>query len=59
MIYPSMRLGYHRISDDSISSAWLTREEVDNRIKEIKKDRDINHYWTRDAYMNMLWEEWQ
>lgn len=54
-----MRLGYHRVSDNSISSAWLPVAEFDQRNEELKKSRDIDHVWARDEYMNLIWERWQ
>jgi hypothetical protein len=54
-----LRIGYHRVSDNSITSAWLPIKEFDERNAEVSNDSDINHVWARDAHMNLIWERFQ
>lgn len=51
-----VRVGYHRVSDDSVNSAYLTRDEANVRIAECKADGDVDHIWTRDAADVVDWE---
>lgn len=53
-----LRLGYHRVSDDSVSSAWLTIDEANEQIKEMMliDHYDVDHIWTRDENDQITWE---
>lgn len=44
------RIGYHRKSDDSITSAWLNTEEMADRLSEVLADPDITRVWTVQEY---------
>lgn len=52
-------VGYHRVSDDSVSSALLEVSETMARLVEVRDDTDINQYWVRDAQGRILatWEK--
>jgi hypothetical protein len=42
------RVGYHRVSDDSITSALLSDNEMICRLHELAADNDVDTYWVRD-----------
>lgn len=42
------RVGYHRISDDSITSFTTPIELLDETLIELAAADDIDRYWTRD-----------
>lgn len=53
-----IRLGYHRVSDDSVNSAYLTIAEANERISEMMliNHYDVDHIWTRDDNGQLTWE---
>lgn len=51
-----LRLGYHRVSDDSVTSAWLTIEEANLRLKELAYDPDVDQMWTRNDNNEITWK---
>lgn len=50
------RIGYHRVSDDSVSSMMFPESKINSVIEELETDPDINHIWTRDEFENVDWE---
>lgn len=42
-----MQLGYHRVSDDSITSAWLEGTDLEARVRDIQASDDIDTAWLR------------
>lgn len=51
------RIGYHRVSDDSVSSftlpLWKTIEET---LDELLDDPDIDHVWLRDENLEVVYD---
>jgi len=53
----NIRIGYHRVSENSVTSAVLTKAELQERVEEILSDPDIDHYWTRNYWtMDILFD---
>lgn len=50
-----VRLGYHRVSDDSVNSASLTPDEAKRRIAEMIMDVDIDRMWLRNEVDEVIW----
>lgn len=44
-----LQVGYHRISDDSVSSSRWSIEEAAEFILELSQDDDVDHAWFRTA----------
>lgn len=50
-----VRLGYHRVSDDCVNSAYLTHDEAKRRIAEMITDIDIDRIWLRNEVDEVIW----
>lgn len=54
-----VRLGYHTVSDDCVTSAYLSPYQASDRIIDLlaaEYKNDVDHIWLRNADDEVVWE---
>lgn len=49
-ICANLRLGYHRISDDSVTTYAITDLDWPIKYEELMADSDVDQFWVRDFW---------
>lgn len=50
------RIGYHRLTDDSVTSFTVPASAIQYHRERLIENWDIDHVWTRDENGNVDWD---